>query len=480
MALKILFAASEAAPFAQTGGLGEVLGSLPQALAGVGCDVRVLLPGYRTIKTQHATTSVGAALNVPGYPEHLRVLRIEGTVDPAVWLVDAPRFFDRDGDLYSTANGQDWPDNPERFACFSHAVTTLAVHGMPDGWRPDVVHVHDWQTALVPLLLASHTPRPRTVFTIHNLAYRGLCDFATFTRLHLPPAAWDFEALEFHGQAALIKGGLVYADRLTTVSPGYAREIQTLAFGCGLDGLLRRRANVLAGIMNGIDLQVWDPAHDSALVATYDISRVGAKAANKRHLQQRFRLPLDPTQFLLGIVTRLAEQKGVDLILAALPALTRLPLQFLFLGNGNPALERRIIEAAQAYPQHVQYHIGFDVALSHQMFAGLDAFMMPSRFEPCGLAQLYSLRYGTVPIVHRTGGLADSVIDLTVDAARATGFVFDDATSSALIAATHRALEVFHDPARWQRLQRNGMTEDNSWRRSAAAYRQIYQSLVTT
>jgi starch synthase len=472
----VLFAASEAAPFIQTGGLAEVAGSLPQALAAAGCEVRLVLPAYRSILAQNLSLESLPPITLAAYPVTIGLKRLRLATRLELWLVESAEFFDRPGGPYSDAVDVEWPDNAERFAFFSHAVAALASI-TTDGWRAQVVHLNDWQTALVPLLLQQSPRPPGTVFTIHNLAYRGLCDFATFARLHLPPAAWHHEGLEFHGQCALIKGGLVYADRLTTVSPTYAEEIRTAAFGCGLEGVLTSRAAVLSGILNGIDYTVWDPAHDLALETPYDAARLGDKTLNKRTLQASFGLPLRDEVLLVGMVTRLAEQKGIDLLLEAIPNLLQHPVQFLFLGNGDPVLEASIRTLAAAHPLHIAYRIGFDVELSHRMFAGLDAFAMPSRFEPCGLSQLYSQRYGTIPIVRRTGGLADSVED-AAHVSGGTGFVFDEPTSLEMSHAIWRAIQVFQDPVRWQGLQRRGMARDFSWTHSARAYLELYRAVA--
>lgn len=472
----VLFAASEASPYIQTGGLAEVAGSLPQALAAAGCDVRLVLPAYRAILTQGLALESVPSLTVGATaPVALKRLRIAPRLE--LWLVESPAFFDRPGGPYADAAGVEWPDNPERFAFFSHAVAALAAGGMPDQWRPQVVHTNDWQSALVSLILSRQPRRPGTVFTIHNLAYRGLCDYATFGRLDLPPDVWHLEGLEFHGQCALIKGGLVYADRLTTVSPTYAREIQEPAFGGGLEGVLRSRATDLSGILNGIDYTVWDPARDRALQAPYDVARLERKRLNKRALQASFGLPARDEQLLIGTVTRLAEQKGIDLLLEAIPDLLPHPVQFLFLGSGDPVLEEWIRTLAAAHPTRIGYRIGFDVELSHRMFAGLDAFVMPSRFEPCGLSQLYSQRYGTIPIVRRTGGLIDSVEDVS-QGATATGFVFDELSHRSVGHAIWRATRAFQDHGLWHRLQRNGMARDFSWTQSAREYLTLYRAVA--
>ncbi len=474
--LKVLFAASEATPFIQTGGLAEVAGSLPLALAEAGCEVRLVLPAYRTVDVQGRPFVAYGPFRIPhcSTPVFLRRVILNPRVE--LWLVDCPELFDRDGGPYLTPAGREWPDNSLRFATFSRVVTALAGGLMPDGWRPQLVHCHDWQTGLVPALLTLEPMRPATVFTLHNLAFRGLCSRESYRACGLPESMWHLDGLEFHDQGAFIKGGLIYADRLTTVSPTYAREIQTTAFGEGLDGVLRARAGVLSGVLNGIDTAQWDPARDTALGAPYDAARLTAKRQNKRALQARFGLPQDQSMFLLGTVTRLAEQKGIDLLLEALPGLLQHPLQFILLGSGERYLEEWIAHLATLYPQQIAYRIGFDVTLSRRMFAGLDAFAMPSRFEPCGLSQLYALRYGTVPLVRRTGGLADSVIDAELP--QGTGFVFDDATNFGIGHAIWRAFQAYQHPAQWEALQHRGMAQDFGWQPRATEYVNLYRELL--
>ncbi len=337
------------------------------------------------------------------------------------------------------------------------------------------MHSHDWPAALAPAVLSLYPARPRTVFTIHNLAFRGLCDRASFQHLRLPAAWWHHERLEVFGHGSLLKGGLVFADRVTTVSPTYAQEILTPEHGHGLDGLLRHRAADLSGILNGIDVETWDPATDPSLAANYSAQDLRGRQANRRMLQRIAGLSEDDDSFLLGVVSRLTEQKGIDLILDALTR-TRPDVQCVILGSGDPGLEQAATALAARHPGRIACRIGYDARLSHQLFAGVDAFLMPSRFEPCGLSQMYGQRYGAVPIVRRTGGLADSVRDL--DAAEPTGIVFDEPTLPAFVAAIERAAAAFRDPARWRRLQLNGMAVDHSWAHSAAEYRALYRSLA--
>jgi len=470
--LKVLFATPEASPYIQTGGLGEVSGSLPKALARLGCDVRLVMPAYAALKAALPGLRHRRSLVVPGFDEPAALLALPLESGLELWLLDCPPLFDRPGGPYADTAGRDWPDNAYRFAWYCHAVAALAVD---DGWRPDVLHSHDWPAALAPAVLSLYPARPRTVFTIHNLAFRGLCERANFEHLRLPAAWWHHERLEFFGQCSLLKGGLVFADRVTTVSPTYAREILTPEHGHGLDGLLRHREAELSGILNGIDAETWDPATDPVLAANYSAQDLRGRHANRRMLQRVMGLSEDGDSFLLGVVSRLTEQKGIDLILDAL-ATMRPDMQCVILGSGDPGLEQAATALAARQPGRIACRIGYDARLSHQLFAGVDAFLMPSRFEPCGLSQMYSQRYGAVPIVRRTGGLADSVRDL--DDAQPTGIVFDEPTLPALVAAIERAAAAFRDPPRWRRVQLNGMAVDHSWAHSAAEYRALYRSLV--
>ncbi len=475
----LLFIASEAIPFCKTGGLGDVAASLPAALAEQGYDVRVLLPGYPAA-LEKARTGMAFELcqmEVGGYP-----LRLIETVLPGSkvchWLIDCPALFDRPGNPYLDDSGQPWDDNHRRFALLCRVGVELAMDRAGLQWRPGIVHCNDWQTGLVPALLKLENAPPASVFTLHNLAYQGLFSHQSFVDLQLPVQLFSPEGLEFHGQMSFIKGGLLLADRINTVSPSYAREIQTPALGYGLDGLLRHRSAALSGILNGIDVDVWNPATDPLLVKNYDQRTLADKRHNKDALLVQYGLDTTGNRPLLGFVGRLVEQKGVDLLLAAIPELVEAGARFIILGSGEQHLERHLTQLAQTYPGEVAVVAGYDEALSHRIEAGADIFVMPSRFEPCGLNQMYSLRYGTVPVVHRCGGLADTVVDCnpaSLEDGSANGFSFDHADVGGILYAAHRALECYRDPATWQRLQREGMSRDWSWRRSALAYQQLYQ-----
>jgi len=479
--LRVLLAASEAYPLIKTGGLGDVVGALPAALRAVGVDARLVLPAYPAALAALPSTRLSARSALYGTP--LALLQAELPIDGGrplpVYLIQATAF-ERSGNPYQDVSGEDWPDNPARFALFCRAAAALALGHLAPDWRADVVHAHDWQAGLLPALLSLEPKRPRTVFTVHNLAYQGLVAPADADTLGLPADWWAPDALEFYGQLALIKGGLAFADRITTVSPRYAQEIQTAEFGCGLDGLLRYRAGVLSGILNGIDTTLWDPASDPALVAPYDAHNLAAKAHNKAALQTELGLAVEADALLLGLVGRLVEQKGIDLLLGALG---RLPadIQVAVLGSGEAAYVAALQATADADPRRIAFRSGYDEALAHRIQAGADAFLVPSRFEPCGLTQLYALRYGTVPIVRAVGGLANTVVDASpanLAAGTATGVVFKSATARALGAAIRRAHELHQARTPWRQMQLAGMAQDHSWTTAALSYRALYEDLA--
>jgi len=474
---KVLFVASEAHPLIKTGGLADVCGSLPPALRSLGVDVRLLLPAY--FDALHVAGTLRAVAQIPipriGAKATLLQGRLPGTQVP-LWLVDYPPAFGRAGHPYLAADGRPWYDNAARFALLAEVAVALARGQAGIAWHPDVVHCHDWQTGLVPALLATTAPRPATVFTIHNLAYQGIFPAAMLGALGLPPVLWSIDALEFHGSLSFIKGGIAFADRVNTVSPTYAREIQTPALGSGLDGLLRARGDRLSGILNGIDVRAWNPGRDRFIAHPYTAKRYRDKTANKIALQKEFGLPRAGVP-LFGLVGRLVEQKGIDLVLDAWPNLLDEPVQLVALGTGERTYESALAQLAARYPDRVAAKIGYDEALAHRIEAGADVFLMPSRFEPCGLNQMYSLRYGTLPIVRRVGGLADTVVDASASAraaGAATGFAFDAPTPDALHRTVQRAMALYRDPRAWQQVAVNGMRQDFSWERSADAYTALY------
>jgi starch synthase len=401
-----------------------------------------------------------------------------------LWVVDCPTLFDRAGNPYVSAGGQDWPDNAERFAVFARLVALLAQDELDLGWQPEVVHTHDWQTGLIAAFLADRPVRPKTVFTIHNLAYGGHFSHTDFVRLQLPSYWWSHEGVEFHGGFSMLKAGIVYADAVTTVSPTYAAEICTPEFGFGLDGLLLSVQSKLHGILNGIDTSIWNPSTDEYLAAHFSVERIlPGKRRNKQALLERFLPQADEAAIkapLLGLVGRLVEQKGVDWVLAAIPVLlAETDARFVLLGSGQAAYEQKFTRLAKQNPQRVFVEIGYDESLAHQIEAGADMFLMPSRFEPCGLNQMYSLRYGTPPVVFKTGGLADTVVDAnetTLSDASANGFVFDIPDVKAFLAAIRRALDLYRQPAQWRRLQQTGMNQSFDWSESAGHYLSLYSN----
>ncbi|MDD1619631.1 MAG: glycogen synthase GlgA [Methylococcaceae bacterium] len=475
---KILFVTSEAHPLIKTGGLADVSGSLPKALAELGVDVRLIMPNYRAIKTTEEIY-YKSTVRVNNTDVNILETRLPGT-QVIVWLVDYPEFFDFPGNPYVDEQGNAWANTAERFALFCRIAVEVAMNRSYLEWTPDIIHCNDWQSGLVPALLSLEASRPATVFTIHNMAYQGIFPKTTEASLNLPKSLWNPDGIEFNDMLSFIKGGLAYADRITTVSPTYAQEIQTADFGYGLEGLLSHRKEVLTGIINGIDANQWDPETDAYISERYNISTLNKKQLNKTALQNKHSLPVDNSIPVIALVSRLVEQKGIDLVLECLPEMLTLPLQFFLLGNGNKSFEQQLSLFAETYPDKIAITIGYDEALAHLLEAGADIFLMPSRFEPCGLNQLYSQRYATVPIVRKTGGLADTVVDTlpeTLSKNTATGFVFNEATSGALMETIKRALIVYSQPKTWKQLQTTGMKKDYSWTKSAKEYMALYEQL---
>lgn len=483
--MKVLFVASEAYPLIKTGGLGDVAYSLPLALQEMAVDLRLLLPGYRELLRKLGSVQILGWLELQGMnrTHTVRLLQSEHPDYPfPLWIMDCPALFDRPGNPYLQPQGYDWADNAERFTVFARMAMALAHDALQLAWQPDVVHAHDWQTGLVPAFLDTLPTRPKRIFTIHNLAYGGHFSHADFVGLQLPGYWWSAEGAEFYGGFSMLKAGIVYADAVTTVSPTYANEICTPAFGYGMDGLLQSRRYKLHGILNGIDTHVWNPATDPYLSAFYTAQQIEpGKSLNKAALLQRLGVTnpgLHLTYPLLGMVSRLVEQKGVDLVLNAIPDLLQhTDARFALIGAGHGYFEQRLRELAAHYPERVFVFIGYDEQLAHLLEAGADIFLMPSRFEPCGLNQMYSLRYGTPPLVYHTGGLADTVVDcneVNLHNGTANGFVFYEPTTSALKGTILRALDYFAQPAVWQTLQQHGMQQDFGWERSAAQYLALY------
>jgi len=477
-AMRVLSVTSEIYPIIKTGGLADVAGTLPGALKHEGVEVRSLVPGYPAV--MKALQKASPVLDLPdlfGGPARVLAGTASGL---SLYALDAPHLYDRAGSPYGGPDGADWPDNLARFAALSQVGAMLG-HG-DAGWAPDVVHAHDWQAALAPAYLHfGGGTRPATVTTIHNLAFQGRFPAGLFGTLGLPDAAWSVDGVEFYGGIGTLKAGLRLSDGITTVSPTYAAEIMTPEGGMGLDGLLRSRAADLHGILNGLDTTVWDPAADPHITAQYSVARLRRRPRNKAALQALVGLTPSPGTLLFGAISRLTEQKGMDLLLGAIPALLSHGAQLVVLGSGDPALERSLAAAATAHPGQVAAVIGFDEPLAHAIQAGADAVLVPSRFEPCGLVQMCALRYGAMPVVARVGGLSDTLIDANpvgLAAGVATGITFSPVTLPALEGALARAAALWARPSDWAQMQRNAMRAEVGWAGPAREYAALYKQVV--
>ncbi|MDF1642560.1 MAG: glycogen synthase GlgA [Pseudomonadales bacterium] len=498
---KILFVASEVFPLAKTGGLADVSGSLPLALGELGVTVQVLLPAYPGVseKTHGMKIVCEFVEETSGFSAQL----LSGEIalnGQKVWLLDIPELFDRDGGLYSDNNQQDWPDNPLRFAALSRVACQLAVGELVPGWKADLVHCNDWQTGLIPAYLSlidlPRSEKPATLFTIHNLAYQGVFSRDQFDFLKMPEDWWQPDCLEYYGNFSFLKAGLVFSDWINTVSPSYSNEILEPETGMGMEGLLQYRQNCLSGILNGADYDVWDPDHDPLIKFPYSTQDLTGKQHNKSALQRQMSLTMSRDSMLVGMVSRLVGQKGFDLIIPLIEAVMdeqsqpstqqspqdrKEPLvQWVLLGTGEPEYQQSIIELNRRFPNQVAIHLGYDETLAHRIEAGCDLFLMPSRYEPCGLNQMYSLRYGALPLVHATGGLGDSVVDSnakTIADGTATGFSFADYKLENLRETFKRAREMYRAPETWGKVQQNAMKQDFSWAQSAKQYLMLYKQL---
>jgi starch synthase len=481
--MNILLASSEVHPFSKTGGLADMAAALGKALARAGHEVRIVKPLYRDLrerfpKMRRVDWKFNLRLGAKWEQGDLWSLEVEKGL--TVFFVEHPGFFDRAG-IY-LENNASYTDNAERFIFFSKCVAHLARY-LP--WRADVVHVHDWQAALVPVLML-HQKRaegwknpPPTCLTIHNLAYQGIFPPSAFALTNLPPEFFTLDSLEFYGQLNCLKAGIIFADVITTVSPRYAREIMTEALGCALDDRLRQRQPELFGILNGVDYEEWNTTENPFLAKPYSVTRLAGKNADKAALQKEIGLPVTAKVPMFGTISRLAEQKGVDIELGALAEMLSSDIQFVLLGSGSPAFERGYQELAARFPDKVALRFGYDEALSHRIEAACDFFLMPSQFEPCGLNQMYSLRYGTIPVVRATGGLDDSVIDFTQDAAHANGIKFQEYSARALAKAIRKALVIYNQPALLRRFRQNAMRADFSWDKTVGKYLKIYETAKT-
>ena len=476
----VLYLTSELFPLIKTGGLADVASSLPPALTKLGQEMRILLPAYPDVMRWIKQPTLLASGSYYNQEVKLFEARLPES-DLITWLVHCPAAFDRPGGPYIDGNGEPWHDNALRFAIFCLVAVDIALNRLNLNWQPDIVHGNDWQSGLVPALLQLHATRPATLFTIHNLAYQGLFDYQTFLDLNLPARLWHPDGLEFYGQLSFIKGGLAFADRINTVSPTYAREILQPEFGYGLEGLLQHRQDRLSGILNGIDSQVWNPQSDKYLHAPYGMENLQQKSINKTRLQQQLGLPVDARVPLIGMISRLVEQKGLEIILQGMADLLAMPVQLIIVGTGDIHYELQLTEWANRHSDQLKVIIGYNEPLSHRLEAASDLFLMPSSFEPCGLNQIYSLRYGTLPVVRDVGGLADTVVDAntrTIKNRTANGFVIPTQTASDLLATLQRALELYRNTDTWRQLQITAMGSDYSWHVSAEHYLALYQQAL--
>jgi len=477
--LPVLSVASEIYPLIKTGGLADVTGALPKALKLEGIEARTVVPGYPDVLNE--LEEADEVLRFPNfYGGPARVLS-SSMAERDLFILDAPHLFARPGNPYVAPDGADWPDNAIRFAALGRTAAEIGEGAIP-AFVPHVVHAHDWQAALTHAFLHySERPRPGTIMTVHNLAYQGKFPREMLSDIGLPPESFTIDGVEYFGGIGFLKAGLQFSDRITTVQPTYAVEIQEPDAGMGLDGLLRARSAVLSGILNGIDISVWNPGTDPRIASPFSVNTLADRAANKTALQRRFDLPLAPDAFLLGVISRLSWQKGLDLLLESLPLALGRGVQLVLLGNGDRDLEAGYSAAAKSYPDQIGVLIGYDESLAHLIQAGADALVVPSRFEPCGLTQLCALRYGAIPIVSRVGGLADTVIDAnetTILADVATGIQFGPVTTENLAGAIRRAKELFYNKPAWQRIQKNGMSVDVSWHNRARHYADLYRQIA--
>jgi starch synthase len=482
--MRVLFASSEITPLAKTGGLADVSAALPVALANLGIELDLAMPGYPEALDQAQAKQdpipLGEMLGV-GATSLIRARTPDSGLP--IWLVDCPALFRRQGGLYVDAEGHEWPDNAPRFALLSHAIVRLALRDIGTDTTPDVVHVNDWHLGLVPALLAAEPrPHPPSILTIHNLAFQGVFPADVFPRLDLPAKWFTPEGVEFYGQVSFLKAGIRFADRLTTVSPSYAREILTPAYGCGLDGLLRARASDLVGILNGIDYNGWTPEDSTQVPHPFHARDLSGKRRCKAELQNELKLGADADAPLVAFVSRITEQKMADVLPQIAPSIRDRGGQFVICGEGDRSIERTLHVLEAAHPEQVAVRIGYEEPLARRILAGADILAAPARFEPCGLTQMYAMRYGTIPVVRRTGGLADTVIDHGTDEAssraQGTGFLFDRPIAADLAHAINRAIDLYREPVAWRKLQGRAMCQDFRWRRSAARYRELYAALT--
>jgi len=475
---KILFASSEVHPLIKTGGLADVAGSLPRALKELSQDIRVILPKYQSIKLTEEVRFI-STVRVNNQDANILETKLPDS-DVIAWLVDCPTMFDVPGNPYVDESGNPWDNIADRFTLFSRVAVEVAMNRAHLDWRADVVHCNDWQTGLIPALLSIESNKPSSVFTIHNMAYQGAFTQEVFDFLNLPKELWHPNGVEYHKMLSCLKSGLSYADRITTVSPTYALEIQTPEYGYGLEGLLSHKHEILSGIINGMDLDQWNPETDNYISEPYTTSSLAKKINNKTALQARSSLPVNKSIPLFGLISRLVDQKGVDLLIECLSEMVEMPLQLVLLGSGDKSVEQKLLNYSRLYPKQISVTIGYNEALAHQIEAGVDIFLMPSRFEPCGLNQMYSQRYGTIPIVRATGGLADTIEDAlpkSIANGTASGISFKQASAGALLEAIKRALLLYNDKKTWKKIQTTAMEKDFSWQNSAEQYLALYEEI---
>lgn len=478
--MRVLFVSAEIFPLAKTGGLADVSGALPQALAKLGVDVELMMPGYP--QALHAAKNKIVAREILGPFGKSRLTRARMPDSGlAVWLLDCPMLFDRAGSLYQDQDGNDWTDNAERFAHFCDIATRLALGELVADYRADIVHANDWHTGLVPLYLQRASDPPRTLFTIHNLAYQGIYPASTLPSLSIPLDAFSPDGIEFYGKISYLKSGIRYSDRVTTVSPTYAREIMTEEYGCRLDGLLRHRMNRTTGILNGVNYDVWDPSDDPHLPANFGRGDCTGKSTCKAALQHELGLKVDSEIPLVVWLSRITDQKMADIVCNALAAVLERDIQLAMLGQGDRTLEMQFEDAAEQYQGRLAVRIGYEEALAHRFHAGADLLLHPCRFEPCGLTPLYAMRYGTLPIVRHVGGLSDTIVDATqwtIQTGSATGFAFREPTASAMLDCLDRALAFYAQPVIWRTMQERAMSREFGWRASARRYVALYRRLA--
>jgi starch synthase len=475
--MKILHAAAEVFPLVKTGGLADVVAALPKALLDLGADVRLILPGLpavlRALESEIVVCEIGPLMGAAKVT--LKLGQVVGSGIP-MYVVDAPYFYKRDsllGSPYVSPNGEQWVDNAQRFALLGWVAAHLALGELDEHWSPEVLHAHDWHAAMACAYVASNPARNvATVFTIHNLAYQGTFDGADFGLLGLAARFMSPQGIEFHGQCSFMKAGLNFADRITTVSPSYAREIMTPEFGCGVEGVIQARRSVVSGVLNGVDSDVWNPETDDSLVVHYGADTLTRKSLCKADLQKVLGLAVDPKALVFGVVSRLTSQKGLDLVLDALPVILAQGAQLAVQGSGDVTLQAEFEAAALAYPGQIAVNVGYDERFAHRMIAGVDVMLVPSRFEPCGLTQLYALRYGTLPLVRKVGGLADTV------AHDETGFVFESANVNDLSEAIKHTCKTFTSPKRWKAMMQKAMVQNFSWEDAAKKYLALYDEVV--